>query len=317
MKGFSTVLISASTVVAIAVVLAKSVGPSLDIPFFHPSHSSSLLISPPPENDVVAEGRISSCRNAIATVTAMAQGSLLSSPPVEGTFVRKGEILSEIDNADMRARLAGADARLSFAEADYRWSKKQIDRMTRLLIHHATTPSSMDKTEKYYKEAIANKKSAESAILLDRSLLEKSYSLAPLSGQVMARYVDTGDFVSVGTPIALIADPFRYRIVAEVDEFDIGRVRTGNPVRIHIEGESRTWRGTVVSISDRVTRKHLIPEDPGRPTDTGIVAVKIVPIRPLPARIGQKVDLVINVDKKNPVDPESLATHCTSRRIFE
>ena len=66
-----------------------------------------------------------------------------------------------------------------------------------------------------------------------------------------------------------------------MDEFDVGRVHVGAPADLTVEGMSWSFQGIVATIAERVTRKHLIPEDPSHPTDTGVARVKIVSADPL------------------------------------
>jgi hypothetical protein len=95
-----------------------------------------------------------------------------------------------------------------------------------------------------------------------------------------------------------------------VDEFDAGEIHIGALTHVRAEGESKEWDGLVVEISDRVSRKHLVPNDPSRPTDTGIVAVEIASPARLPFKLGQKVTVKIerNVQATGPTIPKLLST---------
>jgi hypothetical protein len=53
------------------------------------------------------------------------------------------------------------------------------------------------------------------------------------------------------------------------------------------------WRGTVEEIPDQVVPRRIRPEDPGRPTDTRILAVKIALAGPTPLKLGQRVEVEI------------------------
>ena len=84
------------------------------------------------------------------------------------------------------------------------------------------------------------------------------------------------------------------RIEAEVDEFDAGRVALGAPVIVRAEGyNNQQWKGRVEEIPDTVVGRRLKPEDPGRPTDTRVLLVKIALDGPTPLKLGQRVEVEI------------------------
>jgi HlyD family secretion protein len=118
--------------------------------------------------------------------------------------------------------------------------------------------------------------------------------LAPVSGTVTARKVDAGESVDTGDPIATIADLRRLRIDAEADEADTASLALGNEVVVSSEGyPGKAWRGKVEEIADSVTVRRLKPQDPGRPTDTRVLAVKVAFAEPMPLKLGTTVELKI------------------------
>jgi HlyD family secretion protein len=56
----------------------------------------------------------------------------------------------------------------------------------------------------------------------------------------------------------------------------------------------KSWKGRVEEIPDSVTLRHLKPQDPGRPTDTRILAVKVAFLEQTPLRLGTTVELRID-----------------------
>ncbi len=89
-----------------------------------------------------------------------------------------------------------------------------------------------------------------------------------------------------------IADLGRLRVEAEVDEFDIARISRGARAVITAEGHSAAqWRATVEQIPDVVTGRRLRPQDPGRPIDARVLAVKVAFGEATPLKLGQKVDV--------------------------
>ena len=108
------------------------------------------------------------------------------------------------------------------------------------------------------------------------------------------RSVDAGEMVDVGTPVVTLADLSRLRVEGEADEADAARLREGAPVLISAQGRAgQQWQGVIEEVATSATLRRLKPQDPGRPTDTRIVAVKVAFTGPAPLKLGTTVDLGI------------------------
>jgi HlyD family secretion protein len=111
---------------------------------------------------------------------------------------------------------------------------------------------------------------------------------------VLQRLAEPGESVKEQAPIVSIADLKKIRIEAEVDEFDAGRVALGSEVIVRAEGyDDQEWKGRVEEIPDAVVGRRLKPEDPGRPTDTRVLLVKVALTEPTPLKLGQRVEVEI------------------------
>ena len=77
-------------------------------------------------------------------------------------------------------------------------------------------------------------------------------------------------------PIFSLAQTDRYRVRAEVDENDVGRVLIGQRVWIAIEASSvkRFW-GTVVKLGSAMGRRHILTSDPADKSDRDVLEVII------------------------------------------
>jgi hypothetical protein len=53
----------------------------------------------------------------------------------------------------------------------------------------------------------------------------------------------------------------------------------------------QSWRGRVEEVADSVTPRRLKPQDPARPTDTRVLAVKVAFTEPTPLKLGATVEL--------------------------
>jgi multidrug efflux pump subunit AcrA (membrane-fusion protein) len=106
--------------------------------------------------------------------------------------------------------------------------------------------------------------------------------------------VDEGQTVEAGDAAFTIADLSRLRIEGEAHEADAGAIAIRAAVTISAEGfPGRAWRGRVEEVPDSVTLRRLKPQDPSRPTDTRILAVKVAFSEPTPLKLGTTVELKI------------------------
>ena len=63
---------------------------------------------------------------------------------------------------------------------------------------------------------------------------------------------------------------------------------------IHADGyPGLSWQGRIEEVADSVTVRKLKPQDPGRPTDTRILAVKVAFGETTPLKLGTTVELRI------------------------
>lgn len=104
----------------------------------------------------------------------------------------------------------------------------------------------------------------QAAQLRDR--LRKCRVKAPLSGTVLEKYAEPGEFVTVGRPLFKMADTQRMFLRAYVTSAQLSRVRLGARVKVmadYGDGHTRSYNGTVAWISQagEFTPKTILTDD--------------------------------------------------------
>jgi RND family efflux transporter MFP subunit len=248
---------------------------------------------------VMAEGRVVAYPGAEVTVGTEAAGLIVRLPVDEKSVVHQGDLIAELNSADLRASRAEAVARIAEADADIRLSERELARDEALLRRLASTPQNLDLNRRALESARARRAAAVATRDRFDALIAKTRILAPIAGVVTARFVHPGETVEPGARIVTIADLDRLRIEAEVDEFDTAGVALDAPVAITAEGYGTlVWPGRVEEVPDSVVNRRLRPEDPGRPIDSRVLPVKIVPRGATPLKLGQRVEVAIAVPQK-------------------
>jgi len=244
---------------------------------------------------VAAEGRVVAYPGAEVVVGTDLAGTIVVLNVKEKDRVRKGQVLAELRSDDYRASLAEARARVTEADADIKLAEAEVERARSLWQKTVGSRQAVDKAERDVDAARARRATAAATVDRLAAVLAKTRIVAPLDGVVIARQAQAGETLEAGKPIVTIADLSRVRVEAELDEFDSGRVKLDDQVRVTAEGyDGKAWKGRVEEIPDSVVGRRLKPQDPGKPEDTRVLLVKIALLEPTPLKLGQRVEIRID-----------------------
>jgi len=250
--------------------------------------------APVQEDRVVAEGRLVAYPGAEVVVATELPGVVVRLLVDEKDKVRRGQVIAELRADDLRAELSEARARVDEAEADIRFAEVDLGRAERLLAEQVGTQEVADRARRNRDAASARRETALAAVSRLQAVLAKMRIVAPIDGVVILRSVQPGEHLEAGEPLVTIADLDRTRVEAEVDEFDAGRVALGAPVQVTAEGYTgQSWPAKIEEIPDAVVPRRLKPQDPGRPSDTRVLLVKIALDGRTPLKLGQRVEVEI------------------------
>jgi HlyD family secretion protein len=250
--------------------------------------------SAPAADRVVAEGRLVACPGAEITVSAEVSGLLVELPVVEQQTVRRGQLVARLRSDDLEAGLDEERARLAEVEAEIRLAETEKARSEQLLSKQVDTAARRDRAVRDLEVGLARRETARAAVARLEAEIAKRRVVAPIDGVVLTRPADPGETLEARAPIATLADLSRVRIEAEIDEFDAGRIRLGQTVTVRAEGyDGDGWTGTVEEIPDAVSGRRLKPQDPGRPSDTRVLLVKVKLDGATPLKLGQRVEVEI------------------------
>ncbi len=287
-KPLAILSIVGAALVGTTVLLAR--GPATAA---SPTGAPSASVAPMP-GPVAAEGRVVAYPGAEVKVGFERVGRLVRVAVQEGQAVKKGELLAEFEMDELRASLAEARARVAEAEAEERLAVLNVDRQQKLVEQGVVAVHDRDQATRDIDIARARKETAKATVTRIEAQLRKSYVVAPIAGHVISRSVDAGQTVEAGDHAFTLADLGRVRIEGEAHEADAGGIALGAPVVITAEGyPGRSWKGRVEEIPHSVTLRRLKPQDPSRPTDTRILAVKVAFAEPTPLKLGTTVELKI------------------------
>jgi membrane fusion protein (multidrug efflux system) len=149
-------------------------------------------------------GRISSVREA--QVRARATGILLKRLFEEGSNVKEGQVLFEIDPAPLQASLDSAKATMAKTEAALKESKATVDRYTELVPINAISKQVYDQAVATFGQNEAELLAAKATVQTAELNLGYAQVSAPISGRIGKAMVTEGALVSAteATQLAVI-----------------------------------------------------------------------------------------------------------------
>ena len=107
-----------------------------------------------------------------------------------------------------------------------------------------------------------------------RNTREQALVRSPLDGIVIQIYSRQGERVSPNG-IAKIVDLSQLRVLADVDELNVGRIAAGGKVEVTFRGSPTAYMGTISRVAPTVKRMQRMEPDGGSSTDARVVQVEI------------------------------------------
>jgi RND family efflux transporter MFP subunit len=152
-----------------------------------------------------------------------------------GKVVKAGEVLAELDDADLQAGLAEANAALASAVAAADQAEVDLGRIRTLYEKRVEPKAALDAAETQLRTAKAAVSRAQQASEGAKARLGYAQVLAPISGIVIDKHAEQGDLVSPGQVLVTLYDPGRMQLVARVREGLAARLKRGSEVDVEIE----------------------------------------------------------------------------------
>jgi len=248
----------------------------------------------PSARQVAAEGRVVTYPGGEVVVGTERGGRLARVLVEEGQAVGKGQLLAEIDAAEIAAARDEAEARVREAEADVQLAESTLERREDLAEEEVISAQNLEEARRDLDATRARLETAHASVARYEAQIRQTRIVAPISGTVIERHVHGGETVETGRRVVTLADLQRLRIEAEADEADAAVLRVGAAATITADGmPGRSWPGRVEEIPRAVTLRRLKPQDPARATDTRVLAVKVAFAEAVPLRLGTTVELRI------------------------
>jgi RND family efflux transporter MFP subunit len=171
-----------------------------------------------------------------AVVRSKASGTLLALNVAEGSRVRAGQTLGQLDLADLNSRVAERSAALESARAQLSQAERQHAANQRLADQQFISGTALEASGTSLESARAQFAAAQAQLGTSRVSLRDAELVAPIAGVVAKRHVLPGEKLSVEQNVLTIVDLARLELAGSVGTHEVSLLRVGMAVDVQVEG---------------------------------------------------------------------------------
>lgn len=185
-----------------------------------------------------------------AVVAAQAGGQVLSVAVRPGDSVKEGQVLVEIDQANLALQLAQQRATADATRAQLVSSRQQLERTEELARQGLTSPSALEQARSATAALEANMTALESAVSVAELALSNATVRAPIDGIVSDRSVEAGQTIATGTALFTLVNLREMDFQASASVNSSALVSPGQAVDVTATGlDNQTFAGEVTRVN--------------------------------------------------------------------
>ena len=167
--------------------------------------------------------------------------------------VKKGQVIAELDKSKLRATLTQAELAYKSAENDFKYKESTYNRVKKLSESNAASAVELETAEYNMNSAKLSVDRSKNEVAQARLNLSYATIKSPIDGVVLKRAVEVGQTVaaSMSTPTLFVIakDLSQMKVMADVDEADIGQVKAGQKVTFTVDAfQGETFSGSVQEV---------------------------------------------------------------------
>ena len=189
-------------------------------------------------------------------IKSKASGEILYLGAEVGDFVKKGDVIGQIDQRTPTNILNQSKSDLEAAKVRLENAKSQFDRGMELHANGSISDKAYEDIQENFAQAKSTLVRTEVTFENAKIALDDTVVRSPISGTIISRPVEVGQVISSptsavggGTLLMTMADLSKVRVRALVDEIDVGKVSIGQTVSIKVAAyRDKEFFGTVAKI---------------------------------------------------------------------
>ncbi len=218
------------------------------------------------ETAKVEEGNIQTTITATGTiepVTSVTVGTQVSGIVSKlyvdyNSVVKKGQVIAELDKTNLISELTAQRANLSSAQSSLNYQQANYNRYKTLYDKGLVSADEYESALLQYNQAKEQVKTASQSVLRAQTNLGYATITSPIDGVVLSKAVEEGQTVaaSFNTPelFTIAQDLTDMRVIADIDEADIGGVKEGQRVSFTVDAfPEDKFEGQVTQVRQQAT----------------------------------------------------------------
>ncbi|MCD8317641.1 MAG: efflux RND transporter periplasmic adaptor subunit, partial [Paraprevotella sp.] len=241
-------IIIAAVIVIIAVIIAVIVWPKESSPV---QFETTEVAPDTLRSSVTATGTI----EPVTEVEVGTQVSgIISKIYVDyNSVVKKGEVIAELDKTTLNSELNSAKANLASAKSELDYQQTNYNRYKKLQEKGLISSNDYETAYLNYRKALETYNTNKESVKKAETNLEYATITSPIDGIVLSREVEEGQTVAASfetpTLFTIAKDLTDMRVIANIDEADIGNVREGQNVTFTVDAyPNDTFLGQVTQV---------------------------------------------------------------------
>jgi RND family efflux transporter MFP subunit len=167
-------------------------------------------------------------------------GRIASLKLVEGDLIEQGQVVCRIEDVDIRNQLAQARANLLSAQAEADNAQRTMKRDAELFVRGVIATQTRDDALNQLEKDRAAVAAAKAAVQLYQDQLDDTQIRAPISGVVVSKNLEVGEWVNPGTPILTVDDLSTIWARVDLEETQLGFIRVGSPAQVTLPTQPPT-----------------------------------------------------------------------------
>jgi len=174
------------------------------------------------------------------------------------SVVKKGQVIAELDKTNLTAEYTSARSNLANAQSTLTFQTSNYQRYKNLYGKGLISANDFETARLSYEQAVQQVRIQQQAVEKARTNLGYATITAPIDGVVLSKEVEEGQTVAsaMTTPTLFIIakDLTDMRVIADIDEADIGGVVEGQRVTFTVDAfPDDTFTGTVTQVRQEAT----------------------------------------------------------------
>lgn len=174
------------------------------------------------------------------------------------SVVKKGQVIAELDKTNLTSELNTAKANLASAQSSLNYETDNYKRYKTLYSKGLVSADEYESAKLSYDKALQTVVSQKEQLTKAQTNLGYATITSPIDGVVLSKAVEEGQTVAAtfNTPelFSIAKDLKDMRVIADIDEADIGEVKEGENVKFTVDAfPNDTFEGVVTQVRQEAT----------------------------------------------------------------